>query len=145
MAQSMVLTHQPTRRVSFDLGQNTVHILPSHRQCRKLIERRNREELQRRMLSEIMLCDTIVSEIEQEVRSSSSSDEDSQEEDCTQARVLKSCLKKLPEQPAVQTSCVKQARKKTTKKSAKKGKRNHRGRAWIPAHPSRGGDSTWKF
>ncbi|KAI8978104.1 hypothetical protein BDB01DRAFT_800828 [Pilobolus umbonatus] len=92
-----------TRRVSFDLSHNVVHVLPSLEECKERAKKVKREEYARRTLNEELLNEDIIAEIAQTISPR-------QEEEPIQCVIIKSCLKKPP------VVCVTRKGKKNQKK-----------------------------
>ncbi|KAI8340237.1 hypothetical protein BC941DRAFT_500776 [Chlamydoabsidia padenii] len=82
----MATSTQKTRRVSFDLGLNTIHLLPTDKQVKEHADKLRREAYQNRTLLQELLDDSIVSEIVAACHWSSPSYD----------ACLKSCLKQQP-------------------------------------------------
>ncbi|KAI7848241.1 hypothetical protein BDC45DRAFT_523846 [Circinella umbellata] len=109
-------TQQNKRRVSFDLDHNTVHILPSLEQCRQEASKRGREEWERKQFNQDMLCELIISEIQEQYFSG--------QEDEEEPLSLKSCLKKIVINEA-DFSFVHNKKKSKKSNGKKKSKRGH--------------------
>lgn len=109
------------RRVSFDLSHNVVHILPTLEECRKEASRRGHEQWERKQLSQEMLSDLIIAEIQQECTRSTTEETSSEEE--TQHPSLKSCLKRPPPPSTQSSSSHHHSHKKNKKKSKRSTKR----------------------
>ncbi|CDS03620.1 hypothetical protein LRAMOSA01022 [Lichtheimia ramosa] len=128
------------RRVSFDLSHNVVHILPTLEECRKEASRRGHEQWERKQLSQEMLSDLIIAEIQQECTRSTTEETSSEEE--TQHPSLKSCLKRPPP-PSTQSSSSHhhshKKNKKKSKRSTKRTSKHHgcnteaRGQSFLPS------------
>ncbi|KAI8092905.1 uncharacterized protein BX664DRAFT_328471 [Halteromyces radiatus] len=83
----MATSIQKSRRVSFDLEHNTIHVLPTEKQVKEHADRLRREAYQNRTLNQELLDDSIISEIVASCNCNSRQDE---------GICLKSCLKKPP-------------------------------------------------
>ncbi|KAI7883623.1 hypothetical protein K492DRAFT_235281 [Lichtheimia hyalospora FSU 10163] len=143
--QSSFSEHDQTatsrRRVSFDLSHNVVHILPTLEECRKEASRRGHEQWERKQLSQEMLNDMIIAEIQQEC-TRSMTEETSSEEETHQHPSLKSCLKRPPP-PSTHTSSphhhAHKKNKKKSKRSTKRTSKHHgcnteaRGQSFLPS------------
>ncbi|KAJ8657905.1 hypothetical protein O0I10_006433 [Lichtheimia ornata] len=144
--QSSCSEHDQTttsrRRVSFDLSHNVVHILPTLEECRKEASRRGHEQWERKQLSQEMLNDMIIAEIQQECTRSMAEETSSEEE--VQHQSLKSCLKRPPP-PSSSTQASSphhhshKKNKKKSKRSTKRTSKHHgcnteaRGQSFLPS------------
>ncbi|KAI8142294.1 hypothetical protein BJV82DRAFT_616213 [Fennellomyces sp. T-0311] len=116
--ENRVNTTIKSRRVSFDLEHNVVHVLPSLEQCRQEASKRGREEWERKQFNQDMLNELIVAEIQLEYSAKNPEVE-------PEPVVLKSCLRKMviAEQPAL-SHHKKKAKKSNGKKKSKRGHAN---------------------
>lgn len=106
-----------------------VHILPTLEECRKEASRRGHEQWERKQLSQEMLNDMIIAEIQQEC-TRSIADETSSEEEVQQHQSLKSCLKRPPPPSSTQASSSPhhhshKKNKKKSKRSTKRTSKHH--------------------
>ena len=102
--------------MSFDLDHNTIHVLPSLEQCRQEASKRGREEWERKQFNQDMLCELIISEIQEQYFSG--------QEDEEEPLSLKSCLKKIVINEA-DFSFVHNKKKSKKSNGKKKSKRGH--------------------
>ena len=104
--------------MSFDLDHNTIHVLPSLEQCRQEASKRGREEWERKQFNQDMLCELIISEIQEQYFSG--------DEDEEKPLSLKSCLKKIVinEQDLSFVHNKKKSKKSNGKKKSKRGHAN---------------------
>ncbi|CAM0137821.1 hypothetical protein VKS41_001034 [Umbelopsis sp. WA50703] len=94
-----VTDHQ--RRVSFDLAHNTVHILPSMKQIKHMIQMREKAEQEKQAINQEILDEPIIDEIEKDFQACTCQDTDADSSvpsstPPTNSTCIKSCLKKTP-------------------------------------------------
>ncbi|KAG2175673.1 hypothetical protein INT43_001320 [Umbelopsis isabellina] len=123
------------RRVSFDLAHNTVHILPSMKQIKHMIQMREKAEQEKQATNQEILDEPIIDEIEKELQACTCQDNDTDSSVLSSmspedSMCIKSCLKK--------TSAIKfeteQAFKTKGTKCSEQRKKNRRSKDFVSSN-----------